>query len=98
MLNSGTPQKVLIPELTLSSLLILRRFALLLCNTTVHLLITPSLSADIPLVPRVELLETYLVNTQCQAVTLFHLSWELNSQVRTRLKARLTKEEENKEM
>lgn len=61
-LTQEPTQKPLIPELPLSSLLILQSSALLLYHPTVYLLITPSLSADIPLDPRVELLETYSLN------------------------------------
>lgn len=55
------PSQLSVPELALSALFLLQRFELL----CFFFLITPSLSADILLVPRVELLETYLANTQC---------------------------------
>lgn len=55
------PSQLSVPELALSALFLLQRSELLFC----FFLITPSLSADILLVPRVELLETYLANTQC---------------------------------
>lgn len=62
------PSQLSIPGLTFTALFLLQCFELLVCDTTVVLfffLITPSVSADIPPVPRVELLETYLANTQC---------------------------------